>query len=114
MINYLQNYPNFIFKNYSVPEHAPLQTRTKKDLRLSLRRQIGYAHIVIILAGMYSTYREWILEEMDIANQMGKPIIAIKPWGNQRIPVAVQNYSKVVVNWNTQSIVSAIRRYSWK
>lgn len=50
--------------------------------------------------------------EIDLARIMNKPIIAISPRGNTLMPQAVSSVSRTIVNWNTSSIVSAIRKYS--
>ena len=108
----LKDAPNFSWKNYSVPQHDPLGTTTKKDLEETLRRHIRPTHVVVILSGMYVAYRDWIQKEIDIASEMGKPIIGIKPWGRERMPQAVQNAAKEIVGWNTSSVVSAIRKHA--
>ena len=41
-----------------------------------------------------------------------KPIIAVKPWGNTKMPTDVQDVADTTVNWNTDSIVDAIETYS--
>lgn len=108
----LNDAQRFAWQNYSVPEHDPLHVKTKKELEEALYNQIRPANAVIILAGMYVPYREWIQKEIDIAVKMGKPIIAIAPRGSQKIPRAVQEVADVIVSWNTQSIVGAIREYA--
>jgi hypothetical protein len=110
LVDMLNKAPNFSWRNYSVPEHDPLDTRTNRQLEQALRNQIRPTHIVIILAGMYVPYREWIQKEIDIAVEYSKPIIGIRPWGSQVIPRAVQDAANEIVGWNTSSIVSAIRR----
>ena len=50
--------------------------------------------------------------EIDYAKEKGKPIVAVKPYGNEIVPVEIENVADIVVNWNTNSIVSAIREYS--
>jgi len=104
----LNEAPYFEWRNYSVPEHDPLDSDRK--LEEALRRQIRPTNIVLILAGMYAAYRKWIQKEIDIAVEMGKPIIGIRPWGQERVPQAVQDAAREIVGWNTSSIVSAIRR----
>ena len=108
----LKDAPNFRWQNYSVPQHDPLDTTTKKELGQALHRQISPTHIVVILSGMYVAHREWIQKEIDIASEMGKPIIGIKPRGQERIPQAVQDVAKEMVGWYTSSIVSAIRKHA--
>jgi len=58
---------------------------------------------------MYVSYRYWIQKEIDIALEMGKPILGIMPWGSLRIPQAVQDAADEIVGWSTSSIVTAIR-----
>ena len=65
---------------------------------------------MIILSGMYAIYSEWINTEMDIALKYNKPIIGIKPRGNVNTPMFISN-NAYMVNWNSQSLFDAIRRY---
>ena len=111
-VNLLESRGYFNFKNYSVPDVKGLDTTTDTELRGALWNQIRPTHIVIILAGMYVNHSQWIQIEMEIALGMGKPMIGIKPHGNQLTPVQVSSSVKEVVNWNTDSIVEAIRRYA--
>lgn len=112
LLGMLRSAPNFRFKNYSVPEHDPLKTKTDAQLRAALHRQIKPVHCVLILAGMYVNHRKWIQEEINIAKQYKKPIVGIRPRGQQRTPIEVQQAAKVMVGWNTNSIVQAIRDHS--
>ena len=111
-INLLENRQYFEFRNYSVPGEKELDTSTDGELRGALLDQIRPTHIVIILAGMYANYSKWIKIEMDIASEMGKPMIGIRPHGGQRVPDEVSSRVREVVYWNTESIVEAIRKYA--
>lgn len=51
-------------------------------------------------------------KEIDIASDMIKPIIGVKHWGSERIPLAVQISAKEIVGWNTSSIVGSIRTWA--
>ena len=65
------------------------------------------------MAGVYASYSKWIDREIQCATRdLSKPIIAIRPWGNERISQAVQDAASTIVGWNTSSIVDAIRRYA--
>ena len=112
----LKEAPLFKWRNYSVPMHDPLidpSTPTgKTKLTELLNRQVRPANCVIILGGMYAAYSEWIIKEIKLAQDLKKPIIGIYPWGQQNIPVAIQNAANELVRWNTSSIISAIRRNS--
>ncbi len=109
---FLRTANNFSWRNYSVPEHDPLGTKTDKELQDALDRQIKPINCFIIVAGMYVNHRKWIQKELDIAKSYGKPIVGVIPWGQERTPVEVQNAAKEMVGWNTDSIVAAVRKWS--
>ena len=109
----LLNEANFFYwRNYSVPEQDPLGTKTDRELRQALDRQIRPINCFLVVSGMYVYHRKWIQEEIDIALSYGKPIIGIVPWGQVRVPMEVKNVAKTMVSWQTTSIVSAIRAWS--
>ena len=101
------------YKNHSVPKDDPIHTRgTDRELEQAIRNKMSGTHCIIIMAGVYSSYSKWIQKEIKIALEMGKPIIAIKPWAQTRISTIVQNNSDIMVGWNSKSIIDAIRGYS--
>ncbi len=106
----LDSAPGFDWRNYSVPEHDPKYARSKAKLTEALHHQIRPTHVVLILAGMYVPYREWIQREMDIALGYGKPIIGVMPWGSKKTPTAVWEAADDIVGWRTSSIVRAVRK----
>ena len=81
-----------------------------RNLEGQLRNQIRPVNVVIILAGMYVAYSDWIQFEIDFAATINKPMIGVRPWGQQRTPVAVQDSVDEMVGWRTDSIVRAIRQ----
>lgn len=113
---FLKTAPYFKFRNYSVPTHNPLvDPNTRAGIRFltgELERQVKPVNCVLVLAGMYATHSDWIHREINLANKYNKPIIGVIPWGQLRVPIVVQNASRVMVGWNTNSIVSAIRDFS--
>ena len=102
----------FDFYNYSVTSHDPLTPRTLRALGPALENQMRNAQVVLVIAGMYVAYREWIDFEIAYAVRTGKPIVGIRPWGAEVIPQAVSRNANIMVGWNTDSIVSAIRAYA--
>jgi hypothetical protein len=61
---------------------------------------------------MYVAYSEWIDYEIDTALDLGKPIIGVRPWGQERTPSKVTDNADVVVGWNSSSVIQAVRDYS--
>ncbi len=103
----------FKFSNYSVPRADPIhRAGTDAALRLAIREKMTSCNVVLILAGVYATYSKWISKEIDLARggfASAKPIIAVEPWGSERVSVPVKQAADRIVGWNTDSIVSAIR-----
>lgn len=108
----LDEYPYFNFRNYSVPEHDPIVFNTTSDLYRQLDEQIRQSSVVLLIAGKYVKYRKWIQEEIKLAKKYNKPIIAIRPWGANTLPTEAETNADTIVNWQTSSIVNAIREYS--
>lgn len=110
MINFLNAAPRFIYANHSIPEERAFGRMSIADLKEQLREQIRPVEVVIIIGGMYVAHSDWIQFEIDYAKLLGKPILGIRPRGAQVMPAAVSLAADEIVNWNTDSIVSAIRR----
>lgn len=112
LVNLLDADPYFAYKNYSVPKNDPIHNATYDyQLKAAIRNQMQHASCILILAGVYSTYSKWINIEIQLAQEMGKKIIAIEPWGAERTSIKVKNSANVIVKWQTSSIVKAIRGY---
>ena len=112
LVNLLGAAPCFAYKNYSVPKNDPIHNAIYDyQLKAAIRNQMQHASCILILAGVYSTYSKWINIEIQLAQEMGKKIIAIEPWGNDRTSITVKNSANVIVKWHTSSIVKAIRGY---
>ncbi|MHC8322661.1 TIR domain-containing protein [Pseudomonas sp. GB2N2] len=113
LVRLLNAQPDFAFKNFSVPTQNPIvDARTDKQLEEAIENKIRPCSAVLIMAGMYSTYSKWINKEIEIAKRMGKVIIAIKPFGAERISTVVRNAAHAECAWNTNSIVNAIRLHT--
>lgn len=97
------------YRNYSVPEENPLHSGNKTKLKEDLTAQIRPASCIIILSGMYAAYSEWIEYEINEAVRMEKYIIALKPWGQERIPSIIQENADVIIGWNSSSLINAIK-----
>ncbi|MCF8036140.1 MAG: TIR domain-containing protein [Desulfobacteraceae bacterium] len=110
MINLLDKANNFAYINYSVPEDKKFERMNKEQLKEEIRQQIRPAQVVIIIAGMYVAHSEWIQFEINVANALNKQILGVRQRGGQRVPDAVSSSADELVNWNTDSIVQAIRR----
>ncbi|EGR2839826.1 TIR domain-containing protein [Vibrio cholerae] len=113
LVKMLDGANNFSYRNYSVPKNDPIHNAPNQNaLREAIKTQMSSCHAIIVLAGVYSTYSKWINEEITLANsgfKNPKPIIAIQPWGAEKTSTVVKENADIIVKWNTNSIVDAIR-----
>ncbi len=116
LINLLNETPYFQYRNYSVPTHDPLVDPGthigQQRLADMLDAQIRPVQCVLVIAGMYAAHRYWIDKEVTFAQMYKKPIIGLIPRGQERVPLSVQTAAIEMANWNSSSIVSAIRRHA--
>ncbi len=116
LVKLLNEAPLFRWRNYSDPKHDPVIDPDtdvgRRKMKEKLDDQIRPVHCVIVISGMYVAHSYWIQTEIDIANRYQKPIIGVRPWGQERIPQAVQDVADEMVGWNTDSIVSAVRKHA--
>ena len=102
--------PYFTWKNYSVPKDDPIHNApTTAKLEAAIREQMSHASCVLILAGVYASYSKWIDIEIKLAQEMNKPVLAIRPWAARAISVPVREAADKIVGWNGPTIVSSIR-----
>lgn len=101
------------YYNHSVPKDDPVHTNgTDKELREKIDAKIRGCSCVIILAGVYATYSKWINIEIELAQNYGKPIIAVQPWGAERTSTVVKDAANVIIGWNAKSVANAVREYA--
>ncbi len=99
------------WKNYSIPHDKPVGASSTRELAKNITNKINLTHCVIIASGMYVSHSEWIDYEINEALRLGKSIIAIKPWGNERVPSIISNNTEIIqVNWNRSSLITEIKK----
>jgi hypothetical protein len=116
LITLLKQAPYFSYKDYSVPREKEINIYNKAhyeaELMAKIEAKMKYCSVVLILAGVYASYSDSIEMEIKIAKKIGKPIIAIEPFGSEKTSIFVKNNANNIVKWNTSSIVSAIKEFS--
>ena len=115
LVQLLNNAKYFEYSDYSVPSDDPLtiyNPQTNTELLNKLTNQISQSEAFIVIGGLYAKQSETINEEIAIAQLFDKPIIVVKPFGNERC-IRIEDYEKsYYINWSTDSIVEAIRNYA--
>ena len=113
LIALLDKDTSFSYSDYSVPKDDPIHNAgTSTELYNAIKAQVSKASVVIIIAGVYSTYSKWINKEIKIAQKeflTPKPIIAVEPWASEKTSVKVKDAADKIVGWNSSSIINAIK-----
>ena len=81
-------------------------------IRQRISERIAASNIVLGIARIYASYSDWMKWELDKAIEKGVPIIGVIPRGQERISAIVNDRADEIVHWNTESIVSAIRKHA--
>lgn len=114
IVRLLNGVDDFQWRDYSFPRDYPaVDSDTevgRNTLRMILRENVRQSSCFLLIAGMYVNHRYWVQAEIDFAREYGKPIVGIRRRGQQVTPQIVYDVSHEVVNWNSNSIASAIRK----
>lgn len=109
LIELLNEKNHFSYRNYSVTKKEKVEGKSDRALKRHIKnKQIKPASVVIVIAGMYSTYSDWIGKEVRIAEELDKPILSVKPWEAERTSY-ITNKADATAGWNKTSIVREIR-----
>jgi hypothetical protein len=106
-----EEYTRFIDKlndsyDFQWENHSVLGETSKEDIR----RQIEPVDVVVILSGLYSRNRDIIQVQIDVARELEKPVVVIRPWGMENVPGNLESMASGVVGWNTHCVVDNIRK----
>lgn len=109
----LDKHPSFIYIDYSIPQDDPVHTSgSDRELYEAILNKMRPCNAILIMAGVYSTYSKWINKEIQAAKKgflNPKPMVGIKPWAQTNVSSVVSENVDVLVGWNTDSIVNAIK-----
>ncbi|HEU4616797.1 MAG TPA: TIR domain-containing protein [Gammaproteobacteria bacterium] len=110
VFEYLETASNFFYLNCSNPDDVP-SAGGREALKETLRNQIKKAEIVLVLSSLYEENRDWVTYQMDVAQAMDLPIVALEPFGGVRkVPPEIAKRAAEVVGWNERTIADATRR----
>lgn len=109
VFEYIESNPNFFYVNTSSPEELP--AGGSEAFKEALRRQIEAAETVIVLSSLYAKKRDWIQYQIDAAQALNRPVIAMKPFGGvEPMPAEIARVARETPEWNEREIVDAIKR----
>jgi hypothetical protein len=66
------------------------------------------ADVVIILSGLISKDKELLTSMINTASKLEKPMLVLRPYGMETVPLNLEEMATDVVGWNTPCIVDAV------
>lgn len=98
------------YVDWSISAEHPIDTPNDLALIQQLKRAIKNCDVFLVFAGMYAD-RPWIRDEVTIAEAYDKPILAIRPFGQERMSRWATRFAHEIVSWRGNSIREAILKY---
>lgn len=105
--DYVSDIETFVYTNLSEPGSFP--GSSVESIQTELNRQMKNAEVVIVLCSAYTKDANLIQYQMDLAKALGKPIVAVEPFGPESMLKPIKDRAEVVVPWYNRAIVDAIR-----
>ena len=110
VFEYIESTFNFFYTNCSAPDHPP-STGGKEALKEEFRKQIKAAEVVIVLSSLYADNQYWLNYQMDAAQALDRPLIALGFFGtDEKLPDDIVKRAAEVVQWDGRRIVDAVRK----
>lgn len=69
----------------------------------------GKVDRIILLAGLYKNNKESFDDLIEAGEKYNIPIILVRPYGLEEVPVNLEEKAAMIVGWNANCIVDAIK-----
>ncbi len=69
----------------------------------------GKVDRIILLAGLYKNNKESFDDLIEAGKKYNIPIILVRPYGLEEVPVNLEEKAAMIVGWNANCIVDAIK-----
>tara|TARA_R110001583_G_scaffold113519_3_gene264033 strand:+ start:12686 stop:13174 length:489 start_codon:yes stop_codon:yes gene_type:complete len=108
---------NYNIRNSSIRAKPENQKRldnkqvSDNTIKRLLRMKMRWASQVIVVIGKETHSRPWVNWEIQIAHQLGKPIVGVYENGLKdqvEIPSNLEKYSSSIVGWRSDSVIDAL------
>ena len=110
----LTDAPYFEFTELYIPVMDPVHSsESSQILHRAIKQKIDKAHAVIIMAGVYDSFKKWIDLELKISKKeyrIAKPIIAVQPWAGAKTSPLLRKEADAMVGWDGKLIAGTIKR----
>ena len=105
---HLKSAKYFPWQNDSIPDDMLVQTTDDDELHLEIKRRIERSDVVLVLTKL--TKSKWLREEIRIAQELGKPIIAVtRRKRDRKNKLVLDAASQHIDSWRIDDLIHAIR-----
>ena len=109
--NLLDERNYFKYESHEIEKEEPIESENAYYIKSKITEKLKQSNVFLVIAGMYTNNSDWIKWEINKAKEIGLKIIGVKPRGNKIVPTDITEKADEIVNWDTESIVEAIRKY---
>lgn len=106
---WLDNALYYTFSDYSISIEKKLLGLNNSELKTAIAEQIRQCSVFIVPTAVYSSCSDWVKFEVQTAVNMGKPILAVVPWGQKHNSVLVTTCADKTFGWNSNSVIDGIK-----
>ena len=107
--SWLDNALYYSFSDYSISREKKILGFNNLELKKAIAEQIRQCSVFIVPTAVYASCSNWVNFEIDTAVRMGKPILAVIPWGQKHNSVKVTTCADKIVGWNSNSVIEGIK-----
>jgi len=100
---------NIPFYNHSIPIYRAFDENRIKKLEDKFRKQMIYCSKIYVLATRGLRKNTYVMTEIKIAKELGKEIIAVKPYGQKGIPNFIRINSTKIIGNDIRSIKESLK-----
>lgn len=97
------------YYNHSIPEEKALDINGRKQLREAFTRKMRGCNKVFIMANSGIPSNGFVAMEVQIAKELKKEIVAVKPIGQKSMPTFIRNAANLVVSNKVDSILKTLQ-----
>lgn len=104
--DYVSDIESFFYENVSDPSRYP--GSSVDSIQTELNLQMKPAEVVVVLSSAYVKDANLVQYQLDLAKALGKPVVAVEPFGPESILKPLKDRAAQVVPWYNRAMVDAI------
>lgn len=108
LIELLETQSSLDWRDQSVPRSSPVLAPDLIGIREALAQRIYQADAVLVVSGIHHYSSKWVQYELNVARELGKPVIGIQRWIPVPASAGVGDTATTIVDWTADSIAQTI------